>query len=283
MELELDLDLDNMGPAPQATLPPESARMASALSNLRAVDSTELLDVRKQAERFMVMGEVQKAIDVLTTRIAQVGESSPLVCLDLLKIYYREGREPEYEFLRQEFNNWFTGRVPAIDDFGDEGRSLEKYPKVIDQIVALWPDPRVLEYIENCLYHHSSDVYEPDFDLLAYRELLLLHGVAKRIVRQSGDDASDSHAASLVRMAARAPSGDVAEGVGSAEVAHRVGAQHRGAWRRNAVAGPKAHDPQADVATSGAPLTAIRLPPVVAPEPLPDDDPPPDFDFFNLR
>jgi hypothetical protein len=201
------------------------------------------------------LGEVQQAIDVLITRIAQAGESSPLVCLDLLKIYYKEGHEPEYESLRQEFNNWFTGRVPAIDDFGDEGRALEKYPKVIDQIVALWPDPRVLEYIENCIYHHSSDVYEPDFDLLAYRELLLLHGVAKRIVRM--DEDADSHAAGLVRIAARAPSADSAFDSMSGDLGHRSGAQHRGAWKRNPVRASQPHkekDPQADVETNGAPL-----------------------------
>ncbi len=286
--MDLDLDLDAVEPAPLAPPPvPVSTGQRvrrplaeavgapnvrdlshSVAGGLRAIDSTELLDVRKQASFFMSLGEVQKAIDVLTTRIAQAGESSPLVCLDLLKIYYKEGREPEYELLRHEFNNWFTGRVPPIDDFKDEGRALEKYPKVIDQIVALWPDPRVLEYIENCIYHHSSDVYEPDFDLLAYRELLLLHGVAKRIVRTADDDA-DSHAAGLVRIAARAPSADSAFDSLSGDLGHRVGAQHRGAWRRNPVRAskPPETDPQANVETRGAPL----------------DDPTTDFNFLDLR
>ena len=256
-------------PLSAAALAQSSGRdfSVSVSGGLRAIDSTELLDVRKQASFFLSLGEVQQAIDVLVNHIAQVGESSPLVCLDLLKIYYKEGREPEYEALRQEFNNWFTGRVPVIDHFADEGRGLEKYPNVLDQIVALWPDPRVLEYIENCMYHHSSDEYEPDFDLLAYRELLLLHGVAKRIVRMS-DDAHD--AAALVRIAARAPSGDSADVAGSTDVAHRMGAEHRGAWKRNPVPQPKSRqkvkDPQEDVETRGTPLEGTT-----------------DFDFFDLR
>ena len=257
----------------------------SVADGLRAIDSAELLDVRQQADFFLALGEHQKAIDVLATRVAQVGESSPLVCLDLLKIYHKLGRESEFEFMRQEFNNWFTGRVPVIDDFGKEGRSLEKYPKVIDRIVALWPDPRVLEYIENCIYHHSTDVYEPDFDLLAYRELLLLHCIAKGIVRLS-DDASESHAASLVRIAARAPSGAPPDVQGNNEVAHRMGAQHRGAWKRNAADTAQIQDTEADVDTRGAPLSAMRLPPsptVVSQ--LGDLDPtdPTDFDFLNFR
>lgn len=266
---------------------------AGISGGLRTVDSAELLDVRQTADFFLALGEHQKAIDVLTTRIAQVGESSPLVCLDLLKIYHKLGRESEFEFMRQEFNNWFTGRVPVIDDFGNEGRSLEKYPKVIDQIVALWPDPRVLEYIENCIYHHSTDVYEPDFDLLAYRELLLLHGIAKRIVRLT-DDASDSQAASLVRIAARAPSGAPSDASGGVDVAHRVGAQHRGAWMRNSGKSAQTPDPDADVDSRGMPLTAIRLPPVPIVEHDPnavtlatdDGDAPEgtsDFDFLSLR
>ncbi len=265
----------------------------SVSGGLRAIDSEELMDVRQQAEFFMTLGETQKAIDVLTTRVAQVGESSPLVCLDLLKSYPQLGREPEYEFMRQEFNNWFTGRVPVIDDFGKEGRPLERYPEVIDRIVALWPDPRVLEYIENCIYHHSSDGYEPEFDLLAYRELLLLHGIAKRIVRLP-DAAGDSHASELLRIPARAPTGLRADVAGAVEVAHRVGPQHRGAWKRTPPKAPPDVDPEEDVVTSGAPLSAINPPPVTTPEPLADERPAAtkadtdqggltDFNFLSLR
>jgi len=294
----LDFDLSDMGLEPQSFVQSERvqaplsepasisldpvARPMSALAlaqaagrdfsvsvsgGLRAIDSTELLDVRKQASFFMSLGESQQAIDVLVNHIAQVGESSPVVCLDLLKIYYKEGREPEYEALRHEFNNWFTGRVPVIDHFADEGRGLEKYPTVLDQIVAMWPDPRVLEYIENCMYHHSSDEYEPHFDLLAYRELLLLHGIAKRIVRLS-DDAQD--AAALVRIAARAPSGDSSDLGDGAGVAHRVGAQYRGAWKRNPLplrkSRQKADGAQDQEETQGTPLTGTT-----------------DFDFLDVR
>ena len=286
--MELDLDLDALEPAAPVPLSASTSAVQrvrrslaeavgapggrdlsnSVAGGLRAIDSTELLDVRKQASFFLSLGEVQKAIDVLTTRIDQAGESSPLVCLDLLKIYYKEGREPEYELLRQEFNSWFTGQVPPIDDFSNEGRALEKYPKVIDQIVALWPTPRVLEYIENCIYHHSSDVYEPDFDLLAYRELLLLHGVAKRIVRAADED-SDSYAAGLVRIAARAPTADSAFDSLSCDLGHRVGAQHRGAWKRNPVRAPKLKEKDPQVNTE---IRSRQL-----------EDPTTDFNFLDLR
>lgn len=296
-ELDFDLDLMERAPPPAPETPaaarafaapvpvpmpaptavaqpsPESRRAthsrdfsASISAGLRAIDSEELVDVRQQADFFVSLGEYQKAIDILTTRIAQCGESSPLVCLDLLKIYHALGREPEFAFMRTEFNNWFTGRVPEFTAFGDEGRPLEHYPQVMQQIVALWPDPRVLEYIENCLYHHSSDDGVLDFDLQAYRDLLLLHSVAKRIVRLS-DDAGESHALELIRIpprAAAAPVGLLSDSIDTDAVVHRAGPQHRGAWKRSVVSGVPVpdEDPQADVETSGAPLGAMKVPPV---------------------
>jgi hypothetical protein len=295
--LDFDLDAFELAPPPPspAAVPQGEDRKPSSTNSgvSRTIDSPDLLDVRQQADFFVALGEHQRAIDVLTARIAQVGESSPQVCLDLLKIYYKLGRESEFEFMRQEFNNWFTGRVPVIDDFGNEGRSLEKYPKVIDQIVALWPDPRVLEYIENCIYHHSTDVYEPDFDLNAFRELLLLHGIAKHIVRLD-DDATDSQAASLVRIAARAPSGVPSELLGGGDVAHRVGAHHRGAWKRTLIKNGQLQDPESDEERSGTPSAAMRLPPLPVVERSNNEvvlniDPEEGaggekgFDFFSLR
>jgi hypothetical protein len=312
---EVDFDLDFMGhpldeplspeplvagaivPTPLPVPVPEAADrdfMVSAAAGLRAIDSEELLDVRQQADFFMSLGEHQKAIDILTTRIAQCGESIPLVCLDLLKIYHALGREADFEFMRTEFNHWFTGRVPAFPAFSDEGRALDHYPQVMDLIVALWPDSRVLEYIENCIYHHSNDDGVPDFDLQAYRELLLLHGVAKRIARLSGE-AGDSYPSELMRIPPRAalPLGEASEAAYHAALVHRAGVQHRGAWTRNVTKGQDA-DPQEDLVTPGSHLGAMKVPPVAPIAQAPDEQPhsvdggPPrgpasDFDFLNLR
>ena len=89
---ELDFDLDLMeAPSVPAALasahrPPANASSRSPARDfsdsrsggLRSVDSADLLDVRQQAEFFVSLGEHQKAIDLLTTRIAQCGESSPV-------------------------------------------------------------------------------------------------------------------------------------------------------------------------------------------------------------
>lgn len=227
---------------------------------LRSIDAEELEDTRHQAAFFVSLGQHDKAVDILTACIAQRGETSPQLCLDLLKIYHTMGRESEYAFMRAECQHWFTAKIPAFADFGNEGRGLDQYPQVMLRIVNLWPGPRVLEHIEECLYHHAGAVDTPEFDLLAYRDLLLLHAVAKRILRMPDDGASSSRTQPL-----------------------RAGAPVRDAEQEP--------DPQADVATSGAPLGPMKVPP---PSAAPGDatrrsaDPTAydhltDFNFLNLR
>lgn len=305
-ELDFDLDLMEAPSAPAVVAPaPRPVPKASPRSlvrdfsesrsgGLRSIDSADLLDVRQQAEFFVSLGEHQKAIDLLTARIAQCGESSPLVCLDLLKIYHALGRESEFEFMRTEFNAWFTGLVPAFAAFGQEGRSLEHYPQILNQIVAMWPDVSVLEYIENCIYHHATDTDGPTFDLQAYRDLLLLHAVAKRIVR-GPDGGGDSHAVELMRIPAQAlapTTGEDAHPIVASAVVHRAGAEHRGAWKRSPPAAVAQDDPDLELETRGTPLGAMKVPPVVAPppedptlarKPEPGRGPETDFDFLSLR
>lgn len=280
-----------------AALSPAAARAAghvdfslSVSPGARAIDSGELLDARQQAEFFVSLGQHDKAIDILTTRIAQVGESSPLVCLDLLKIYHAQGREREFEFMRTEFNHWFAGRVSAFSEFDQVGRSLEHYPQIMQRIVALWPNPSVLEYIEGCIYQHSDEGDGVVFDLQAYLELLFLHGVAKRIVRQA-DAPDDTGALELLRIPPRPPVKHVPDAAAIPVPTHRAGAHLRGSRPRDLKGEP---DPEDDVETRGAPLSVMRVPPSVS---LPDpataqaarkntDDKKPgltDFNFLDLR
>ena len=51
------------------------------------------------------------------------------------------------------------------------------------RIMALWPGTRALEFIEDCLFHQEGETDGVQFDMEAYRELLLLHALAKRMVR----------------------------------------------------------------------------------------------------
>jgi hypothetical protein len=255
------------------------------------MDTAELLDIRQQADFFLTLEQHDKAIELLSTRIAQCGETSPLICLDLLKIYHNLGRKADFDILRTEFNHWFTGRVPEFSVFQDEGRALSSYPPVMNRITELWPASSVLDYIESCIYQHSSAQAATDFDLQAYRELLLLHGIAKRILRLAYGN-EDEHPSEFMRIPASAISEatDDTQGVtDSRAAAHRAGAHLRGTWnpgiQQNSV------DADADEQPSVSPLGAMRVPvhlvpPLdleLEPEPIKPADRPSDFNFLSLR
>ena len=121
------------------------------------MDTQELVDIRHQAEFFMSLGQHDQAIEILEHRLAESGESSPLVFLDLLGILHTLGRKSEYEVVRSEFNRLFTGRMSGFTAFSDEGKTLDAYPDVARRICALWPSARVLEFMEDCIFRNPGD------------------------------------------------------------------------------------------------------------------------------
>jgi hypothetical protein len=185
-------------PTPAAAGRASASLPLSTGGHLRDVDTQDLVDIRHQAEFFMSLGQHDQAIEILEHRLAESGESSPLVFLDLLGILHTLGRKPEYEAVRSEFNRLFTGRMPGFTTFSDEGQTLDGYPDVVRRICALWPSARVLEFMEDCIFRNPGDESGQSFDMAAYRELLLLHGVAKRIVRGTEDNV-ESKSAGLMR------------------------------------------------------------------------------------
>lgn len=146
----------------------------------------------------MSLGQHEQAIEILEHRLEESGESSPLVFLDLLGIFHTLGRKTEFEAVRSDFNRLFSGHMPAFTEFSEEGQTLDGYAEVVRRIAALWPSARVLEFIEDCIFRNPGDESGQRFDMAAYRELLMLHGVAKRIVRVSVDGV-ESKSAGLMR------------------------------------------------------------------------------------
>jgi len=156
------------------------------------------------------------------------------------------------------------------------------------RISRLWPGPPVLEFIEHCLYHHTGAVDGQDFDLQAYRDLLLLHSVSKRIIRMADENGDpDSHIPEMVRIPARPQSAMILDTPdGRRTATHRSSASHRG----GTLSGDEDPDPQVDLVTRGVPIGPMKLPPSTQPPegqadsaaPLVDDQST-DFNFLNLR
>jgi len=171
------------------SLPPvaESDRReypASQIGVSRSVATEELFDVQQQADFFVSLGESDKAIGVLKDHLADSQEPSALAYLDLFKLYHQLNRRAEYDALRVEFNHLFNAGAPPFDQYSDDSQGLEAYETAFSRIQALWPQPRVLDVIEQSIFREASEVDGEVFDLEAYRELLLLHAIAKDMIKR---------------------------------------------------------------------------------------------------
>ena len=176
-----DLDADS-APAMLATDKRDFA--ASQIGVSRSVATEELFDVQQQADFFISLGENEQAIQVLKNHLADSQEPSALAYLDLFKLYHKLGRRDEYNRLREDFNRLFNAGAPPFDQYSDESRGLETYETAFSRIQALWPQPKVLDVIERSIFREQGDAESEVFDLDAYRELLLLHAIAKDMIKR---------------------------------------------------------------------------------------------------
>ncbi|MGE0099000.1 MAG: hypothetical protein AB7S86_11705 [Hydrogenophaga sp.] len=209
LNLEEDSSFDSLNPPKAGTVrsgrPPLAAEPApamqardkrefspSAIGGSRSIATEELFDVQQQADFFVSLGEDGQAIEVLRNHLAESHEPSALAYLDLFKLYHRLGRRHDYDQLRDEFNQVFNAGAPPFDHYTDAGRGLEAYETAFSRIQSLWPEPRVLDLIEQSIFRDASDDEVEVFDLEAYRELLLLHAMAKDLIKRDGSRATGS-------------------------------------------------------------------------------------------
>ena len=158
----------------------------------RSVATEELFDVQQQSDFFVSLGEFDQAIGILKNHLGDSQEPSALAYLDLFNLYHKLGRKAEYEALREEFNHLFNAGAPPFDQYSDESQGLEAYETAFGRIQALWPQPKVLDVIEQSIFRDANDVESEVFDLQAYRELLLLHAIAKDMIKRDSEGISPS-------------------------------------------------------------------------------------------
>jgi hypothetical protein len=154
---------------------------AGVAAGSRTVNAEELFDIQQQADFFMSLGQYTQAIDILQNHISDNVETSAVAYLDLFDIYHKIDQRAEFADLRESFNRVFNAQVPEFDLYGGHNsRGLEDYPNAIGRIQELWPNEKVLEVIEQSIFRKPDRDNQP-FDLLAYRELMLLYAVAKEV------------------------------------------------------------------------------------------------------
>jgi LPXTG-motif cell wall-anchored protein len=199
--VDIDLDLDGESGFDEyeslhdsslhgALMPSASAALRDQqLIGSRSVATEELFDIQQQSDFFVSLGETDKAIECLKNHLVESQEPSALAYLDLFKLYHQQGNRADYDTLREEFNHKFNAGAPPFDQYSDNSVGLEGYEAAFSRIQALWPQPRVLDVIERSIFRDPDDENGEVFDLEAYRELLLLHAVAKEMIHETSTDA----------------------------------------------------------------------------------------------
>jgi hypothetical protein len=161
--------------------PPQPEFVNSNFVAIKTINTKEMLDVRQQAEFYMALGQHDEAVQLLESNIKDSTDANPLIFLDLLNILHTLSRRVEFERYREVFNLQFTGRILDYANFHAEGKGLDANEDICQQIVVLWPSEYTIDYIEQCLVRTPEDDPEQGIDLEAFKDLLLLYGVLRRL------------------------------------------------------------------------------------------------------
>jgi len=156
----------------------------------RTVKVPELFDLQQQVDFFSSLGQQAKAIGLLRKHLVDNVKTSALVYLDLLDLYHQEGKEQDYEDLRDDFNRVFNTRIAPFAQYVPARAGGTAYGAVLLRIQAVWPTRQVFKIIEEALFREPGDAAEV-LALEEYRELLLLYAVVREIIElDSGYTAS---------------------------------------------------------------------------------------------
>ncbi|MDP2817041.1 MAG: hypothetical protein Q8O29_01960 [Polaromonas sp.] len=185
---------------PQDSVPPLARRDRAKFSVSvpfvpRTVKVPEIFDLQQQVEFFSSLGQQDKAIALLRKHLVNNVKTSALVYLDLLDLYHQTGNREDYEVLRTDFNQVFNTQIAPFDSYTAIGPNAAAYTAVMDRIEAAWPKRHVFDIIDNTLFREPGNPAEV-LDLEAYRELLLLHAVAREIIdlqAEPTDSTMDTH------------------------------------------------------------------------------------------
>ena len=139
----------------------------------------EVSDVMQEAEFWKMLNETQRAIDILEHYCGAANGDSPVPWLYLFDLYVESGEVARHADLRERFQAKFNSQIPETGYYAESGQqSLEDYPYLMEQISALWGQNDVVAFLQSLLLN-SRDEPRQGFDLLVYREILLLIEVAR--------------------------------------------------------------------------------------------------------
>lgn len=174
--------------------PPGDTRPAPLLRDLNglgAVTVEELIDLEQQVDFFMVLGQDDAAIELLSSRLGERDAASGLPYLKLMELYQRRADRASFDRVASRFSQQFRARPPAWSDDLNEGVGLEAHPELVDRLQSAWVDAAgSMSLLQDLFSHHQE--YNGELGLPAYRDLLLLYAVARdRAEHESRDQDID--------------------------------------------------------------------------------------------
>lgn len=145
----------------------------------------EISDVTQEAEFWISMNDPQRAIEILAAQERVDHPDSPVPWLFLLDLYRTVGDREKYDQLRQRFISFFNANIPEFDFEMAVlvSRSLDDFPHILEKICGLWSAPEALVYLESLLVDDRNGSRN-GFDLLVYRDILMLIGIARELEKQ---------------------------------------------------------------------------------------------------
>lgn len=249
----------------------------SNFASSRLVSTEELFDIQEQADFFMSLDQPEQAIAVLKNHITDNVETSALAYMDLFDIYRRTGRENEYDQLREEFNRVFNAEVPEFANYSELSMGLEEYPQAMATIVQSWPKPQEAQGVIEEYIFRQPDPQQQPFDMLAYRELMLLYAMTKDLVKTQ----SAENMLPTIALLKQAISGDA---VADRGLDISLDLESPAEASAAASASPDVEEPawlkELDQLAAPEPQASAKAEPEVQPPP---SLPPLDFDLSNLN
>lgn len=135
-------------------------------------------DLRQQAEFFDRLGKTDEAIELLEKRIRANSKDCPLIYLELLRIANTRSLKTDFRQFRDECMQTFNVTIPEFALFRNEGQALDAYPDILAHIEKVWHTPKALEVLESCILRDPWEKNTKPFDMAAFRDLIVLHGLA---------------------------------------------------------------------------------------------------------
>jgi hypothetical protein len=152
------------------------------VNSIRHISVEPIIDIRQQAEFFVSLGQSERALNLLKKQIAESTEPNPLVYLDLILLYQTMGFKSDFRECRSVFHQLFNGVIPDFEAVNLQERDIEDYPQVVERLVELWPRTEALVFLSACIFNDMRVQPRQTFDLMAFRDLLMLHAMAEELV-----------------------------------------------------------------------------------------------------